>query len=276
MSSSELIIENYTRGGLLSAIQTAITKLGKTPQNITVEELAAVDEFHIGGRVATEHLLDQLAVKQTSHVLDVGCGLGGASRFVAHHYGCQVTGIDLTPEYVETGNILNSWVGLQTQVQLKEGSALAMPFTTDTFDGGFMNHVGMNIGDKAALFREIYRVLRPNALFGVYDIMRLGDGKLAFPVPWATVAESSHLATVGQYEKRLKEAGFIVKVINNRQTYALDFFQKQRAKAAKADGPPPLGLHTLIGEQTPIKFRNMVASITAGDIAPVEIIVQKH
>ena len=50
-----------------------------------------VEEFHIGGRVATESFLDQMQIGPDDHVLDVGCGLGGASRFVAERYGARVS-----------------------------------------------------------------------------------------------------------------------------------------------------------------------------------------
>lgn len=275
MSHAETVVANYTRGDLEAAIRTAIAKMGKSPETITVADLATVDEFHIGGRVATKHLLDQLTVAPQSHLLDVGCGLGGAARFVSSSYACRVTGVDLTPEYIATGQVLNGWIGLAEQIRLKEASALALPFPSETFDGGYMIHVGMNIRDKAALFREINRVLRPDGRFGVYDIMRIGAGELAYPVPWATVADSSHVEAPAVYEQALGEAGFEITAVNNRHAAARTFFQRQQAKVAQAGGPPPLGLHTLIGAAAPAKFRNMVASIYAGDIAPVEIIAHK-
>ena len=99
-------------------------------------------------------------------------------------YGSQVTGIDLTREYVETGNTLCKWVGPHKRVFLQEGSALAMPFAERSFDGAYMLHVGMNIEDKEKLADEVARVLRSGSVFGIYDVMRTGPGDLAFPVPW--------------------------------------------------------------------------------------------
>lgn len=186
MTSDKAVSEHYLHGNLLQAIQASITKLGKTVDDITIEDLAPVDEFHIGGRLATENLLDQLSFTEKHHILDVGCGLGGAARFVANKYNNQVTGIDLTQEYIETGNTLCTWVKLDKKVALQHGSATVMPFQNESFDGGYMLHVGMNIEDKELLFKEIYRVLRPGASFGVYDVMRNKTGELAYPVPWAT------------------------------------------------------------------------------------------
>lgn len=80
MSIDKAVSESYLHGALLKAIQSAITKLGKTVDSVTIEDLAPVDEFHIGGRLATENFLDQLDFSEQDHILDVGCGLGGASR----------------------------------------------------------------------------------------------------------------------------------------------------------------------------------------------------
>ncbi|HKI55191.1 MAG TPA: class I SAM-dependent methyltransferase [Anaerolineales bacterium] len=269
------VSESYLHGNLLNAIQTSLGKLGKTTDTVTVEDLGPADEFHIGGRLATKSFLDQLNFSKKDHILDVGCGLGGAARFVADQYGSSVTGIDLSQEYTDTGKALSNWVKLGKQITLQQGSALSMPFEDNTFDGGYMLHVGMNIEDKAKLFAEISRVLKPGATFGVYDIMRFKEGELTYPVPWATVNGTNKLATLDQYKSALIAAGFEVSKVNNRRDFALDFFKQMRAKNEANGGPPPLGLHTLMKESTPAKLKNMVDSIAADYIAPVEIIAQK-
>ena len=208
-------------------------------------------------------------------MLDVGCGLGGAARFVASRYGCQVTGIDLTPEFVETGKVLCGWVGLDNRISLHQGSALAMPFADRVFDRAYMLHVGMNIDDKAKLCSEVSRVLRRNSLFGIYDVMRIGDGELTYPVPWATTAASSALAKPAQYREALEKAGFAVVAERNRRDFALAFFDQLRARTAAAGGPPPLGLHVLMGRNTLDKVQNMIESVTTSRIAPVELIARK-
>ena len=149
------VSKHYSHGGLIEAIRAGLASLGKTPETVTVDDLAPVDEFHIGGRRASEDFLDQLGFSAQTHVLDVGCGLGGPARFVASRYGSRVTGIDLTPEYVETGNALCKWVGLDQRISLHHGSALAMPFADSSFDGAYMLHVGMNIEDKEKLAVEV-------------------------------------------------------------------------------------------------------------------------
>src|SRR5271170_677697 len=105
MTTQQHISTHYTHGNLIAAIRSGIESLGKTINSVTVDDLAPVDEFHIGGRQASEHFLDQLDLTSEKHILDVGCGLGGPARFAANRCGCHVSGIDLTPEYVETARV---------------------------------------------------------------------------------------------------------------------------------------------------------------------------
>jgi len=275
MSVNNVVENNYLHGNLLEAIQVGLKKLGKTTGNITIEDLSAVDEFHIGGRAATDHFLSQINFPVGGHLLDVGCGLGGASRYVADKYKHKVTGIDLTKEYIDTGNVLSEWVNLENMVNLYHESALSLPFDDETFDGGYMLHVGMNIENKDALFNEIQRVLRPGSFFGVYDIMQNKQGHLTYPVPWAAEESDSKLATPEVYKTALTNSGFKVLKEDNRAEFALDFFKVLKAKTEANGGPPPLGLHTLMQNSTPIKVKNMIDNIVADLINPVEIIVQK-
>ena len=97
------------------------------------------------------------------HLLDIGCGIGGPSRFFATERNCRVTGIDLTEDYVRTAEALAQRVGLADRVSYRQASALALPFEAGPFDGAYMMHVGMNIEDKPALFTEVRRVLKPPA-----------------------------------------------------------------------------------------------------------------
>ncbi|MDH4188581.1 MAG: class I SAM-dependent methyltransferase [Betaproteobacteria bacterium] len=275
MSIENAISKHYTHGDLLGAIQVAIPKLGKTVDSITVEDLGPVDEFHIGGRLATDHLLQQMKFTDKDHVLDVGCGLGGAARYTAKKTNARVTGIDLTQEYIDTGNALCSWVGLERQVTLEQGSALSMPFEDESFDGAIMLHVGMNIADKKKLFAEVYRVLRPGAVFGAYDIMQIGDGEANYPATWATDRMTSSLATPDQYRQALGAAGFVITAETNRREFGLEFFKQMKAKTEANGGPPPLGLHTLMQATTPAKIKNLVENVSAGLLAPVEMIARK-
>jgi|APSaa5957512535_1039671.scaffolds.fasta_scaffold102120_1 ubiquinone/menaquinone biosynthesis C-methylase UbiE len=275
MTNQDEISAHYQHGELLNAILSGIEQLGKSQANVTIEDLAIVDEFHIGGRKASEDFFNQLDITPDQHFLDVGCGLGGVSRFVAQKYKCHVSGIDLSAEYIETGKTLSSWLGLEEQVDLHQGSALATGFDNDSFDGAYMMHVGMNIKDKPALFEEVFRCLRPGSLFAIFDVMQTGEGELDFPVPWATESTSSAVTTINNYKSALENVGFVIEAERNRRDFAIEFFEQLRAKTASSKGRPALGLHILMGDTAPVKIKNMVKNIMAGKIAPVELIARK-
>jgi ubiquinone/menaquinone biosynthesis C-methylase UbiE len=274
MKNLEMIATHYSQEELLAMIRAGVQRLGRSLDTVSVEDLAPVDEFHIGGRAATEIFLGQLDLTTDDHVLDVGCGLGGASRFAAQQYGCRVTGIDLTDDYVRTGEEMCKWVGLEGLITLERGDATATPYPDGAFDKSYMMHVGMNIADKQSLARELYRVLRPGGRLGIYDVMRVGDEALRFPVPWATNPEESAVSSLDDYRDSLTAAGFRVIRESDRSEFALEFFSQLQARAGAESSP--LGLHILMGDSAPEKVSNMIENVRQHRVAPIEIIVEKQ
>ena len=271
MSIDRSIAQHYAHGDLERAILDALVAMGKDPDRLTIEDLAPVDEFHVGGRAATAEFFEKLGLTSGMHVLDIGSGLGGPARFAAQAHGCQVTGIDLTQEYVEVANALARRVGLDKRVSYVCGSAVDLPFPDGSFDAAYMLHVGMNIEDKAKLMGEARRVLKPGAVFGIYDVMRTGDGDLAFPVPWARSMKTSFVVRPGAYHRRLDCAGFDIQHERNRGKYAVEFFHAMRARIV-AQGTPALGIHIVMGKDFQDKTGNLLANLERGLIAPVEMI----
>jgi ubiquinone/menaquinone biosynthesis C-methylase UbiE len=271
--SEAAVTDHYARSELVAAIRDGLTRLGKTESTVTAEDLAPVDEFHIGGRAATEELAGQLALTASDRVLDVGCGLGGPARQIAARYGCHVSGIDLSRDYVEAGNVLSGWLQLEGRVSLQQGNALALPFADASFTAAYMLHVGMNIADKHALFTEAARVLRAGARFAIFDVMRTGDGALSYPLPWSSTADTNAIAPPGHYLDALTAAGFEIVSDRNRRDVALEYFARQRKQVTQ--GPAALGVHMLVGERRPEMVRNMSEGISDGRIAPVEFIARK-
>ena len=276
MINSADVSKHHTTGDLASRILNGINQAGKSYDNVSINDLAAVDEFHIGGREATRRFLDQLEINSDHHVLDIGCGLGGASRFAADSYGCTVCGVDLTNEFIETGNLLNEWACPNQSIQLVQGNALAMDFPDGSFDVAFMLHVGMNMPDKVTLATEAWRVLKRGGTLGIYDIMRTGTGELLYPVPWASTADASSVATPDEYKEALDKTGFVVSNVQSRLDESLEFFHQLQVKQANQQSPPPLGLHIILGDDGPTKVKNMIKNIDRGIVAPVEIIARKQ
>ncbi len=275
MTTTEAKVANhYTNGALQSAIAAGWAKMRDNSDAAPVDLLAGVDEFHIGGRPATKMVCEQLNLSPGLRVLDVGCGLGGAARFMASTYDTIVEGVDLTPEYVSVGNTLTHEVGLSDKVGLVEGSALELPKADASFDRVTLFHVGMNIQDKALLFREIARVLKPGGRLAVYDVMRVGEQALDYPVAWAQDETTSFVGTVPAYKSAIEAAGLSVTLEASKKELAQEFFTKMKARMAES-GPPPLGLHLVMGQDAGLKAANMAGNIAKGAIAPVLLMAVK-
>jgi SAM-dependent methyltransferase len=201
--TEDRIARHYARGDLEQTILDALVASGKDVDRLTPEDLSPVDEFHTGGREATIAFAEEAGFAAGQHLLDVGCGIGGSSRYFASERGCRVTGIDLTEDYVRTAETLSRRVGLDRQISYRQASAVALPFADATFDGAYMIHVGMNVEDKPALFAGVRRVLKQGGTFAVYDVMKVGDGELSYPVPWAASRETSFVTSVAEYRRGL-------------------------------------------------------------------------
>ena len=108
MTADERSVQaHYRTAGLLDRILAGLREAGKDPGAPTVDDLAPADEFHSLGRVATKDLAELAALKPGTRVLDVGSGLGGPARFLAATYGCDVTGVDLMPEFCAVASELS-------------------------------------------------------------------------------------------------------------------------------------------------------------------------
>ncbi len=274
-SIEQQVAGHYTHGSLEGAILAGLAQLERSSDAAEIDQLASVDEFHMGGRAATIAVAEQLRLSPGLRVLDVGCGLGGTARFLATAHGCQVAGVDITPEYVEVGERLNRRLGLDERIRLSVASALATPYEDSSFDRAVMLHVGMNIEDKTALFSEIARVTKPGGYLVVYDVMLSNDQPLAYPVAWARDEATSFVGSPQHYRKALEAGGFAVLEETSKRDFALEFFKKLKARLAAGE-PPPLGLHIVMGKDAPQKVANMYAGLDSGAIAPVQMLTRRR
>jgi ubiquinone/menaquinone biosynthesis C-methylase UbiE len=198
-------------------------------------------------------------------VLDVGCGLGGACRLLASEYGCDVTGIDITPDYVQTAAKLSALTGLQHTTRFVPGSALALPFDNNSFDVVWTQHVQMNIADKPGFYSEIKRVLTTTGRFVYYDILSASNVLIHFPVPWASDAALSHLITAQELHRLLQTMGWQHVQVRDETAKGIAFFETMFNRITQK-GLPALGLHLLMGDNAFEKLQNLYANLIEGRI----------
>ncbi len=270
------IADHYGSGDLLKRLKAALVDDGVDPEHPTIAALAPYDQFHGRGLEATEEVAAALSSLASDHILDIGSGFGGPARFIADRYGCRVTGIDLTQEFCETAAYLTDMLGLGDRVTFDVGSALAMPYRDQRFDAAYSMNVAMNIADKAALYGEIFRVLKPGARLVLAEIARGTGPDLDYPTPWARSAETSFLSTPEAARSGLEAAGFIVVSLRDTLAESAVFGAQSRELVARGEKPPHRAVHLVHGDLATTAMTNSANAVTDGRAIPIEILCRKR
>ena len=225
--------DHYRATGLTERLRTALAAFGPDEQRLTPQQLATLDQFHTRGLAATVELAKLAGIAADMSVLDVGSGLGGPARFLAATYGCRVTGVDLSEPFVDAARYLTERAAQSERVSFETASALELPFDDGHFDVVLLQHVAMNISNRARLYREIRRVLKLGGRFAIYDVV-LNSGDPHYPVPWARTPATSFLLTAAATREAIEPAGFRTLAWQDDSEAANAWFAQPRAS-----GPPP-------------------------------------
>lgn len=244
--------DHYRATGMTERLKAALTAFGPEDRQLTPQQLAPLDQFHTRGLAATAELAKLARITAGMSVLDVGSGVGGPARFLAATYGCQVTGVDLSGPFVEAARYLTERTGLSAQVSFQTGSALELPFDNGRFDIALLQHVAMNIADRARLYREIRRVLKSGGKFATFDVVSNG-GEPHYPVPWARTPEISFLLTAAATREAIEAAGFRTLTWQDDTETAKAWIAQLRESGA----PPSPNLGVVVGPDFPQLSANL-------------------
>jgi SAM-dependent methyltransferase len=258
------IPNQYSTGLSRSSIEQALIAAGKDLNQLEPDDLADLEDFHTLGRIATSQLADLAEITSDDKVLDDGSGIGGTARFLAEHYGCTVTAIDLTEEYCETARWLNQLVGLGDRISVRAGDVTGLPLDPASFTAVFSQHVQMNVADKARIYQEAGRVLATGGRLAVWDITSGTPGKLDYPLPWADQPDLSYLVPADELRAVIEAAGFAVTHWADLTEQAAEFMRIWLSAA-----PGPLGLHTFV-DNFAQKADNLVDALTSRRLRAIQ------
>ena len=245
--TNDRVTRHYADGGLRARIEAALMQQGLDCNALTPRDLAPVDEFHSRGRRATRELAELAEPQACDRVLDVGAGVGGPARYLAHSFGCDVTGIDLTPEFCDVGNWLCECTGLAEQVRLVNGSGTVV--------------------DKQRLYAEIHRVLKPGGRLVLQELCAGAIEPCHYPSPWASEGEMSVLVTPDRLRADVESAGFSTRSWRDTSDEAIEWYAGQNAKASST--PSALGIHLVMGEMHKEKRANVERNYREGRLLQV-------
>ncbi|HEU0173352.1 MAG TPA: methyltransferase domain-containing protein [Blastocatellia bacterium] len=263
--------QQYSATGLTDQIRSAIATIAPEGQTLTVAQLAPLDQFHTRGILATAELAGAAGLEPSTRVLDLGCGLGGPARYLAATFGCKVTGVDLSPDFIDAATYLTARCGLSDRVTFQVGDALHLPFEDAAFDAVFLQHVAMNVEDRIALYAEVRRILAVGGRLATYDLA-LRDGDVVYPTPWARDASTSFLLSEVDTRTALEQAGFKVVLWRDDTRTALDWFKEAMA------GPPPSGpnLGLVIGPDFPAIIGNLARNIRENRLGVLSTVLNRE
>jgi ubiquinone/menaquinone biosynthesis C-methylase UbiE len=235
-----------TATGQLTSFYGQMTSLDRVWRSlerdgVDVEHLHARDLYardldcqNLGGsgmlEVITATVAEQGAPGPDDGVLDVGCGMGGPGRFLTDRYGCTVVGIDLLPLRVECAEELTKRTGFTERISYRVASATELPFEDEAFAQVWMLDVGIHVRDKAAMFAQIARVLRPGGLLVMHDQM----GPLAKAMAPATRHAPFIAPSLPQLIRYVEAAGLRLMTWKDSTARIVAYFQQTQARL----GPP--------------------------------------
>jgi SAM-dependent methyltransferase len=202
------IRNHWERNGLREAILAALKESGQNLDALTVDDLAPLDQFHGGGKRLTVQLASLAGLKPGMHLLDIGGGVGGAARTLAVEFGCRVTVMDLSESYIQAGRMLTNMLRLEDRISFQAGNALELPFEASQFDVVWTQNSGMNIADKAKLYSEFHRVVRPEGLLAIQEPMAGCNHPPIFPVMWSRDGTNHFLCEPDELRRLIEAAGF--------------------------------------------------------------------
>ena len=162
-------------------------------------------------------MIDKLELREGMAVVDVGCGIGGPMRRVVREAGVRVLGVNSNEIQIEKAKSLNSEAGLDHMVDFLACSFMDMKAIADgTFDRGYAIESTCHAPDKVGAFAEIYRVLKPGALFWGQEMCMTGifdpanDRHRAIKQDLMQGIALKDIATMGEVNRSLESVGFQV------------------------------------------------------------------
>ena len=185
-----------------------------------------------GGPDEVREILRDITIRDTT-VLDIGCGTGGPDIVIARDLAPKrIIGIDIEPFLIEKSqrNIARAGMGNVVDIRLVEAGPL--PFEDQSFDVVFSKDSLIHVEDKAALYREVLRVLKPGGQFAASDWLRSADAnELAGYNDWRSLTSLSYSMQTAKVTTRDRNEWYVETASQEIEMMRSDEWKNQSVKA---------------------------------------------
>jgi SAM-dependent methyltransferase len=181
---------------------------------------------HPGSMQATRELVQMCHIEAGKYVLDVGCGVGATSSYLAKKLGCRVMGVDLLDKMVEQARRRAKTDGVQDRTEFRVADARELPFEDHLFDAVIVESVNVFFEDKEPAMREYVRVTKPGGYVGISEGVWLNPPSQENADTFLRIGFMDPLQAQG-WEDLLK-AGGLVDVVGS--VYPIEFSVEARGR----------------------------------------------
>ena len=130
---------------------------------------------HIGGKKATDELVQACKITEGSNVLDVGCGVGQTPVYLAQKYGCKVTGVDISARMIKRAIERKEKNNAIKTTFLVADASKTLPFEDNTFDIVMTESVLNFIENKEKALLEFKRVAKADGYVCLNEVYLIND-----------------------------------------------------------------------------------------------------
>ena len=201
------------------------------------------ERLHPGGAELTSRLIGALEAHGGETLADIACGPGASALQLARETGCEVIGIDLSPQNVVDASRWAAEAGLADRVSFTCGDAESLPLPDASIGGVLCECALCTFPEKTAAAAELARVLRPGARLALSDVTVAGElpPQLRTVAAWvACIADARSLA---QIVALLEDAGLTVTHTEAHDGALVDLLERveARLRAARVLAPSAVG-----------------------------------
>jgi sarcosine/dimethylglycine N-methyltransferase len=239
--------------------------------SIDVETLCRFDQYHYHGTEAVDQAIAYAGITAKSRILDVGAGIGGPARYIAHKTGCQVVALELQEDLNEVGQDLTARCGLSDRVTHLCGDILTESFEPGTFDAVVSWLCLYHIPDHPRLYSRLANALKPGGLLYAEDLYSLGKFTSEETVHLEQMLYGNSVLPKDEYTSNMTNAGF-QGVEFTDLTDDWGPFVGARQKAHKAGFSDYAAIHGEEMAETLAAFYNSVARLfRSGNLGGVRV-----